>query len=274
MKSIILLFFLLSTIIIHSQNFLSVDKEASFDEWILDLSSEQLTKLHSSVDSAIEQSGSMLMTSGQKYSFFMDVNYDGRIDLMQKGMMMGTEFYYFFAGTDSGFAKFSIIGGSLHKVSSPDGKNPMKVEVISYPCCGAIHMTYISYNPLINEDNEFVYEVDSLLYYFSEYINTKGDNFDLSGKKIECVEDSVHLLADPKEDSDILMSEGGYLGASYPKKAVGEIVAARDIDEQTWYFVIMQHEIPDYFNSVYYEPLSKDEHLAGWIRADQVKVLP
>lgn len=274
MKIVIILFVILNTIAVKSQDFLSVDKVASFDEWVLDLSSDELSKLYVEVDSVIAENKHLPMKQGEEYSYFVDVNYDGKVDLIQEAMMMGADFYCFFPGTDSGFGEYSVFAGSLHKVSSPDGKNPMKVEVFSNPCCGAINMTCISYNPVINEDHKFVYEINSKLHYFNKYTKLKGDHFDLSGKKFECVKDSVHLLVEANKDSDKLMFEnGGGLGASYPQKAVGEIVAAREIGDYTWYFVIMQHEIPDYFNSIHYEPFSKNEYFAAWIRADQVKIL-
>lgn len=152
------------------------------------------------------------------------------IDLMQMGMVMGVVFYQFFPGTDDGFGPVSHISGSLYKVSEPDGVNPLNMQVILYPCCGAYHFVHYQYLP-IETDSGLIYQENSSLYFLNFYEERETDIISNRGKSCIIRSDSAQMLVDPGVEDGIFATEEGNMAAVFPKNTRGTVLLERKTDE-------------------------------------------
>lgn len=245
----------------------------SIDSWQLDVNEKEYNELLNKAKEAVMENENLLIYPSVETSIFIDANYDGYADLLQREMVMGSISYVFFPGTKDGFGPPSYISGYIFSASKPDGIHPLSLDVISTPCCGGYYYSYRKCEPL-KTDTGLIYVDADLLYFFEFYKEEIDDIHEDEGKICTVVSDSAQLLASPGEEDGVLIFDQGNTAAIYLKGARFNIVLMRKTDNgEKWFLLLSEPGTTEICNSVFYSPLGKNERILGWMKAEKLAII-
>lgn len=199
----------------------------------------------------------------------LDLNLDGKLDLIYSGSTLGAEGKSFDIYLNNGFKLETVYSGNgiATRFEMTFPKSPLKITIERSGCCDDPLNEIIDVIGSWKDDKVHFIESASVYWYSLTHIPSDKNlniNFQVINQ-LYMLRASPEIINSRKNDFDHYFTKGNII-AEFKKGDIGTAMASKkDSTGREWWYVIMENNMDKDFNADYYHVHPNDENKGRWL---------